>query len=81
MFNPALVTWLVVGGVLTYVVAVDDNVYPWLVLNSKIVGIWFKQQWFKLRYNPDSPWMRWSIDRNADRIAKQFIKERDETND
>ena len=81
MPNPVLLTWLVLGSVLAYVVAVDDNVYPWLVLNSKILGIWFKQQWFKLRYNPDSPWMRWSIDRNADRIAKQLINERDETNE
>ena len=79
--NPAVLTWLVVGGVLAYVVAVDSNVYPWLVLNSKIVVIWFKRQWFKLRYNPDSPWMRWSIDRNADRIAKQLINERDKTNE
>lgn len=66
---------------MAYVVAVDDNVYPWLVLNSKIAGIWFKQQWFKFRYNPDSPWVRWQIDRTADRIAKQLIKERDKTNE
>jgi len=79
--NPAALTWLVVGSVLAYVVVVDDNVYPWLVLNSKIIGVWFKQQWFKIRYNPDSPWVRWQIDRTADRIAKQFIQKRDETND
>ena len=81
MVNLSALTWLVVGAVLTYVVAVDDNVYPWLVLNSKIVGVWFKQQWFKIRYNPDSPWVRWEIDRNADRIAKQLMKERDDTNE
>ena len=75
--NPAALTWLVVGSVLAYVVAVDDNVYPWLVLNSKLVGIWFQRQWFRVRYNPDSPWIRWSINRNADQIAKQLIKERE----
>jgi hypothetical protein len=75
--NPAALTWLVVGSLLAYVVAVDENVYPWLVLNSKIVGIWFRRQWFRLRHNPDSPWVRWQIDRNADRIAKQLIKEKD----
>ena len=75
--NPAALTWLVVGSVLAYVVAVDDNVYPWLVLNSKLVGIWFQRQWCRIRYNPDSPWIRWSINRNADRIAKQLIKERE----
>ena len=79
--NPAALTWLVVGAVTAYLVAVDDNVYPWLVLNSKIIGIWFQRQWFKIRYNPDSPWVRWQIDRTADRIAKQLIQKRDETND
>ena len=79
--NPSVLTWLVVGGVLAYVVSVDDNVYPWLVLNSKILRIWFKRQWFKIRYNPDSPWVQWEIRRNADKIAAQFIKERDETDE
>ena len=79
--SPSVLTWWVIGGVLAYVVTVDENVYPWLVLNSKIVGVWFKQQWFKLRYNSDSSWVRWEIDRNADRIAKQLIKERDKTNE
>jgi hypothetical protein len=74
--NPAVLTWLVVGSVLAYVVAVDENVYPWLVLNLKIVGIWFQRQWFRIRHNPDSPWVRWEIDRNADRIAKQLMKEK-----
>ena len=72
--NPAVLTWLVVGSVLTYVVAVDDNVYPWLVLNFKIIGAWFQRQWFRLCYNPDAPWIRWGIDRNADKIAKQLIQ-------
>ena len=79
--NPATLTWVVVGAVLAYVVSVDDNVYPWIVLNSKIVGVWFQRQWFKLRYNPDSPWVRWEIDRNADRIAKQLINERNKDNE
>ena len=79
--NPSVLTWLVVGGVLAYVVSVDDNVYPWLVLNSKIVGVWFQRQWFKIRHNPDSPWVKWGIDRNADRIAKQLIRERDKANE
>ena len=81
MPNPAVLTWLVIGGVLAYVVAVDDNVYPWLVLNSKIIGIWFQRQWFLFRYNPRSFWVKWEIQRNANRIAKQLIKERENSND
>ena len=81
MANPALLTWLVLGGVLAYAVAIDDNVYPLLVLNSKIINIWFRRQWFLLKHNPDSPWVRYQIDRNAERIAKQLIQERDKDNE
>ena len=66
---------------LAYAVAVDPNVYHWIELQAKIVKIWFRRQWFLVRHNPDSPWVRWGIDRNADRIAKQLIQERDKTND
>lgn len=71
----AALTWFVVWSCLIYVLAVDANVCPWLVLLSKTVVIWFQQQWFKIRYNPDSPWIRWQIDRTADRIAKNLTKE------
>jgi len=81
MPNPAFLIWLVVGGVLTYMVAVDQNVYHWLVLQSKLVNLWFKRQWFRIRYNPDSPWVRYGIYRNAQKLAEEIIKERDETND
>ena len=79
--NPASLTWLVIGGVLAYAVAVDPNVYHWIELQAKVVKIWLRRQWFLIRHNPDSPWVRWSIDRNADKIAKQLIQERDKTNE
>jgi hypothetical protein len=81
MTNPAFLIWLVVGGVLTYMVAVDENIYHWLVLQSKLVSLWFKRQWFRIRYNPDSPWVRYGLHRNAQKLAEEIIKERDETND
>ena len=71
----ATLTWFTITACLIYVLAVDSNVYPWLVLLSKSVSIWFQQQWFKVRYNPDSPWVRWQIDRNARKIAKELTKE------
>ena len=79
--NPAFLVWLVVGGVLAYVVAVDPNVYHWIELQAQVISLWFKQQWFLFRYNPRSFWVKWEIQRNANRIAKQFIQEREETNE
>jgi len=75
MTNPALITWLVLGGVLTYVVAVDPNVYHWIELQSKVVGVWLRRRWFLLRYNPDSPWVRWEVEQNAQRLANELLKE------
>ena len=71
----ATLTWFTIGACLIYVLAVDANVYQWLVLLSKSVSIWFQRQWFLVRHNPDSPWIRWQIDRTAHRIAKELTKE------
>jgi len=79
--STAALTWFVLGACLAYVVVQDANVYEWLVLQSRVLGVWFQRQWFLVRHNPDSPWVRWNMDRNADRIAKQFLKERDKNND
>lgn len=74
----ATLTWLITGACLIYVLVVDANVSHWLVLLSKGVSVWIQQQWYRVRYNPDSPWIRWQIDRNARRIAKKLTKEYDE---
>lgn len=74
----ATLTWLITAACLIYVLVVDANVSHWLVLLSKGVSVWIQQQWYRVRYNPDSPWIRWQIDRNARRIAKKLTKEYDE---
>ena len=76
----ATLTWVTLGAVILYMVSVDENVGTWLVLLSKSMSIWFQQQWFKVRYNPDSPWVRWQIDRNADSIAKELQSELQDKN-
>jgi hypothetical protein len=73
--NFAALTWFTLGACLIYVVAQDPNVYTWLVLQSKVLNVWIRRKWFMLRYNPDSPWVRWAIDRNAKRLADEIIKE------
>ena len=73
--NYAALTWVTLGAVLIYLVTQDENVLPWLVLLSKSFNIWVQRRWFLIRYNPDSPWVRFEIKRNARRIADQIIKE------
>ncbi len=68
-------TWVTLGACLLYLVTQDPNVYEWLVLQSKLLGVLVRRQWFLIRHNPDSPWVRWEIDRNARRLADEIIKE------
>jgi hypothetical protein len=71
----AALTWFIAGSCLVYAVAVDENVYTGLVLASKTANIWLKRQWFRIRYHPDSPWIRYEIKRNSERMAEEFLKE------
>ena len=68
-------TWFTVGACVTYMVAVDANVYPWLVLQSKRLTTELTRRWYMLRYNPDSPWVRYEVERNAKKMAEDLIKE------
>jgi len=70
--------WLTIGGILLFVILEDPKVYHWLVLLSKIAKLWVKQQWFKIKNHPDTPWVRYSIKRNADKIVKQLMDELNE---
>lgn len=73
--NLATLTWLTLGACLVYIVSQDPNVYTWLVLQIRVFQTWLIKQWFLIRYNPDSPWMRFIIDRNAKRIVREILKE------
>lgn len=73
--NVATLTWFVLGACLVYVVTQDGNVYDWLVLQSKRLNIEIKSLWFRIRYHPDSPWVRFEIKRNADKFAREILKE------
>ena len=73
--NIAALAWFTIGACLVYAVAVDENVFTWLVLVSKSASIWLQRQWFKVLYHPDSPWVRWQIERNANKMAKEFLKQ------
>jgi hypothetical protein len=71
----ATLTWFTIGACIVYAVVIDENVFPWLVLQSKLLRVWAERQWFRLRYHPDSPWVRYEIERNAKKIADELLKE------
>ncbi len=73
--NLATLTWFTIGACIVYAVVVDENVFPWLVLQSKLLKVWVERQWFRLRYNPDSPWVRYEIKRNSEKLAREIMKE------
>lgn len=73
--SPAAFAWLAVAAILMYVVSVDANVYDWLTLQSKRLSVEVRRLWFLIRYNPDSPWVRFEIKRNADKMAREIQKE------
>ena len=68
-------TWFTIGACIVYAVAVDENVFPWLVLQSKLLKVWIERQWYRLRYNPDSPWVRFEIKRNSYKLAREIMEE------
>ena len=68
-------TWFTLGACLVYAVAVDANVYTWLVLQAKRLGTELSRRWYMLRYNPDSPWVRYEVERNAKKMAEDLLKE------
>ena len=68
-------TWFTIGACLVYIIVQDANVYDWFVLLSKRLTQLVQMQWFKIRYNPDSPWVRYETDRNAKKMAEDLLKE------
>lgn len=73
--NLATLTWLTLGACLVFIVAQDPNVYVWLVLQSRRLGVELRRRWFRIRHNPDSPWVQFEIYRNAEKLANEIIKE------
>lgn len=71
----ATLTWFTIGACLVYIVAVDANAWTWIVLQSKRFRVEVERAWFRVRYHPDSPWVRYEVERNANRLANEILKE------
>jgi hypothetical protein len=59
---------------LAYVIAVDDNVAPFLVLQVKRLGLQFQRAYWMIRIHPRAPWTRYAINRRAWRLAEELQK-------
>ena len=71
----ATLTWFTLGACLVYAVAVDANVYTWVLLQTKRLSTELSRRWYMLRFNPDSPWVRYEVERNAKKMADELLKE------
>ena len=78
--NSSSVAWLTLAACLAYVVAIDANVLTALHLLVRVAKVWLQRQWFLVRYNPGSPWVRYAIDQNSKKLAKQLMKEIEDNN-
>jgi hypothetical protein len=69
MLNPSIILVL---AVLTYVVAVDENVAPYLILQTKRLGLSAQRAIWMIRMHPEAPWTRIAINRRAWRLAEEM---------
>ena len=69
MLNPSAILILVV---LTYVLATDGNVAPYLFLKSKRLKQLVRGLVWTVRWHPETPWVRYAINRRAWRAAKEM---------
>ena len=69
MTNPYI---LVTIAAIAYIFAVDDNVAPYLVLQTKRLGLNAQRAIWMIRMHPSAPWTRWAINRRAWRIAEEL---------
>ena len=74
MSAPA-VAWLTLVGLLTYVLAVEPLFFNYLLLQVLRLTTFVSRCWMMVAIHPDSPWVQYKINRNADSIATQLQNE------
>jgi len=71
MLNPYTTVAL---AAVAYMMAVDDNVAPFLVLQTKRLGLHAQRALWIARYHPATPWAKWEMNRRAWRLAEELQK-------
>jgi hypothetical protein len=73
--NPALILWLTLVGLLAYVLAVEPLFFQYLLLQVLRLTTFISRCWMMVAIHPDSPWVQFKIQKNADSIATQLQNE------
>ena len=73
--NPAAIFWLTLVGILTYVLAIEPLFFQYLLLQVLRLTMFIQRVWMMIAIHPDSPWVQYKIQKNADRIATQLQNE------
>jgi hypothetical protein len=73
--NLATTFWLTFIGLLTYVLAVEPLFFNYLLLQVLRLTTFIFRCWMMIMIHPDSPWVQYKINRNADHIAQQLLNE------
>jgi hypothetical protein len=73
--NPAAIFWLTLVGLLTYVLAVEPLFFNYLLLQVLRLTTFIQRIWMMIAIHPDSPWVQYKIQKNADSIATQLLNE------
>jgi hypothetical protein len=71
MLNPYSMVAL---AAVAYILASDDNVAPFLVLQTKRLGLAARRAIWMVQNHPDAPWVRYTINRRAWRLAEELKK-------
>ena len=69
MTNPYI---LVTIAAIAYIFAVDDSVAPYLVFQTKRLGLNAQRAIWMIRMHPRAPWTRYAINRRAWRLAEEL---------
>jgi hypothetical protein len=66
---------LTVFAVIVFMIAVDANVGAWIYLQSKMFIVNIKRWIFMVRFHPNNPIPKWTMEWRLNRISKQLQKE------
>jgi hypothetical protein len=73
--NLAFTFWLAFVGLITYVLAVEPLFFNYLLLQVLRLTMFIQRIWMMIAIHPDSPWVQYKIQKNADSIATQLLNE------
>lgn len=68
-------TFLIIFGIIGYMMVVDKNVSDYIILLTKIIKLNVERLYWTIRLHPNNFVTTWISNRKYDKIAKQMHKE------